>query len=289
MRYRLFPYLAGAVVLVGAFVGCESSFDPFEESDIQFSIFGYVDVAADTQFVRVSSLRRSVEDTGALEAEVTLEDLTRGGTTALRDSVVRFGNGAVVHNFWTSRRIEPSTAYRLTATGPDGNAASAEFETPPQFPNPTLESGITIYSSPQFPPMAQAIFFEGIEKFADLRVVYHLEEPSTTVVLSYLDRIIRTGETTHSVSFSAYEDVQRALTGSPGVVCPRLQSARVFVAAATDAWPDLADLDSETLALPTTVANVEGGLGFVGGVITRERTWEGMNGVFSLHWQGCQE
>jgi hypothetical protein len=92
----------------------------------------------------------------------------------------------------------------------------------------------------------------------------------------------------HSVSFSAYEDVQRALSGAPGALCPRLRSAEIFVAAATEAWPELGSLDRETRALPATASNVEGGLGFVGGVITRSRVWEGMNGVFSLHWQGCQ-
>lgn len=289
MRARYLLCFAGLAVLVGVLAGCESTFDPFEESEITFSVFGYVDVAADTQFVRVSALRRSVEDAGALEAEVTLEDLTRGDRSALRDSVVRFENGAVVHNFWTTKRINPATAYRLTVTGSDGATASAAFATPPQFPNPTLESGITIYSSPQFPPMAQAIFFNGIEKFADLRVAYRLEEPNTTVVVSYLDRVLDTGEGTSSVSFNAYEDVQSALAGTPGPDCPRLRAATVFVAATTDAWPDLADLDTETLALPTTASNVEGGLGFVGGVITRSRVWEGMQGVFSLHWQGCQE
>lgn len=289
MRHRFLPLLAGfgAVALAAALAGCESSFDPFEESGISFSIFGYVDVAADTQFVRVSALRQSAYEDEPVDAVVTLEDLTRGRTATLQDSVVRFGSGAVAHNFWTAEAVEPGTAYRLTATGPDGATATAAFETPPQFPNPTLESGITIYSSPEFPPMAQAVFFTGIEAFADLRVTYVLEEPRTTVVISYVDRIIRTGEDTHSVAFGAYEDVQRALSGAPGELCPRLRSAEIFVAATTEAWPDLGSLDPETRALPATASNVEGGLGFVGGVITRSYDWTGMNGVFSLNWQGC--
>lgn len=290
MRPRLLLPLIGlgAAALAVAAAGCESSFDPFEKSGVAFSIFGYVDVAADTQFVRVSALRQSAYEDEPVEAVVTLEDLTRGRTTTLRDSVVEFGNGAVVHNFWTAEAVTPGTAYRLTATAPDGATAAAAFETPPQFPNPSLESGITIYSSPEFPPMAQAVFFRGIENFADLRVTYVLEEPRTTVVISYLDRILRTGEETHSVSFSAYEDVQRALSGAPAELCPRLRSAEIFVAAATEAWPDLGELDPETRALPAAASNVEGGIGFVGGVITRSYEWTGMNGVFSLHWQGCQ-
>ncbi len=285
MRCRLLLLtLLGAAVLAG----CETAFDPFEESDASFSLFGFVDADADTQFVRVAALRQSAYEDAPVEAVVTLEDLTRGETATLRDSVVRFSTGAVVHNFWTTTPVEPGTAYRLTATGPDGRTATASLETPPQFPNPQLESGITLYSSPDNPPTGQGMSFTGIEKMADLRITYDLVEPDINITISYLDRLHRTPGGTLILGFNAYEDVQRVLSGSAGEACPSLSSARVFIAAATEAWPDLVDLDPETLALPGTASNVEGGLGYVGGVITRSGIWEGMRGVFALHHAGCQ-
>lgn len=283
MRRALLLMLAVAVA------GCEDQFEPFEDSDIAFSLFGYLDAAADTQFVRVASLRQSAFENAPVEAVVTLDDLARGETVMLRDSVIEFANGAIVHNFWTDALVRPSASYRLTATGPDGRASSALFEMPPDFPNPELESGLSEYSSVEFPPTAQSMTFYGIEKLADLRVTYALDNPTTTVTISYLTELNRSQSGAYLLAFNAYTDVQRAIGGSEGTACPSLRWARVLVAAATADWPDLADLDPETLALPGTASNVEGGLGYIGGVITRSREWETMRGVFSLHHQGCVE
>ncbi|MDX1530383.1 MAG: hypothetical protein R3362_02535 [Rhodothermales bacterium] len=282
---RLILLLLGAAVLVG----CEDTFDPFEESDLTFSVFGYVDVTADTQYVRVAALRQSAYEDAPVEAVVTLEDLERGTAVALRDSVVGFRNGAFAHNFWTAAPVAPATTYRLTATGPTGEAATATFETPAPFPDPEFESGISQYSSPAFPPTAQSMRFTGIEQLAELRITYVLAEPATTVTVSYLDRISVTPDSALVVGFNAYADVQRALSGTAGEACPSLIAAHVLIAAATAEWPDLVNLDPETLALPSTASNVEGGLGYVGGVITRRGTWGSMQGVFSLHHQGCSE
>lgn len=285
MRFLLLVLLAAS-----ALTGCdEAAFDPFEESDAAFSLFGYADVAADTQFIRVATLRASAYAEEPVEAVGTLEHLETGRVAVLRDSLFRFSSGALVHNFWTAEPVEAAAAYRLTATRPDGAAASATFETPAPFPDPALESGLSPYSSPAFPPRAQSMTFFGIEKLADLRVTYVLEAPDLTVTVSYLDRLFRTPEGRFALGFNAYADVQRALGGAEGAACPGLRSARVFVAATTAEWPDLLDFDAETLALPSTFSNVAGGLGYVGGVMTRSGEWEAMRVVFALHQAGCAD
>lgn len=281
-RFLLLLMLVSAAVGVG----CEESFDPFEESDVAFSVFGYVDAAADTQFVRVTSLRQSAYEEAPVDAVVTLENLTRGDAATLRDSVFLVG-GAFVHNFWTDTEIESGSSYRLTIAPPEGGAATAQFETPPQFPDPELESGLSEYSSAEFPPTAQSMTFVGVEKLAELRVTYVLEEPATTVTISYLDRVRYGLEGRLTVALNAYTDVQAAVGGAEESFCPSLRSARVFVAVATNAWPDLLDLDSETLALPATASNVEGGIGYVGGVITRSGSWPELRAVFGYNQAGC--
>ena len=281
--------LVAAVLAVAlAAGGCESEFEPFETSDAALSLFGYLDVAADTQWVRVSVLRRGVGADEPGGVAVTLEHLGTGERTALRDSVFRFDNGGVVHNFWTDRRVEPATAYRLTAVRPDGATAAARFETPPLFPEPDLESGLSPFSSPTFPPTAQSMRITGVEKLADLRIAFELTDPATTVVVGYLDRIQRSPDGAIYLGTNTYADVREALGGGANAPCPGLRRATVFLAAATDAWPDLTGLDAEELALPSTFSNVDGGLGYVGGVVTREGVFGALPTVFALHQAGCR-
>lgn len=281
--------VAAAVLAVAlAAGGCESAFEPFEETDVALSLFGYLDVAADTQWVRVSALRQGVGASEPTGVAVTLEHLGTGERTALRDSAFRFPTGAVVHNFWTARRVEPGTAYRLVATRPDGAAATVRLRTPPLFPVPDLESGLSPFSSPSNPPTGQSMRITGVEKLADLRIVFELSEPDVTVVVNYLGKVQRTPDGALIVGTNTYADVQRALGGRDTRVCPGLRRATVFLAAATDAWPDLLGLDPEELALPSASSNVEGGLGYVGGVASMEGRWPSLESVFFFHQAGCR-
>ena len=281
---RFLSVLLFCALALGA---CETEFEPFESGDLNFSMVGYIDAEADTQFVRVTDLQRPARPGEALDATVTLENLATGAVTVLRDSVFEFRGGAFVHNVWTPEPVAENTPYRLSAQRAGGGTASATFRTPTIFPNPVLDSGVTLSSSAENPPVLQQIFFSGIEKLADLRIRYALRGSGGTVTISYLDRVREAGNGGLRVSFNAYEDVQRRLAGEAGRGCPSLLSAQVFVAAATEDWPDVQGLDLETFALPGTISNVEGGVGYVGGVSVRTGSWTGMQTVFALHQAGC--
>ena len=54
---------------------------------------------------------------------------------------------------------------------------------------------------------------------------------------------------------------------------------RQTVAAAGPDWPDLAAINDQTLALPNIVSNVEEGIGFLGGIISRTFFWPGFEGT----------
>lgn len=284
MPVRLFAIVLSAVLLVG----CEESFDPFEDAEARFSIQGYLDVSADTQYVRVSELQQSAFADPEVNATITLDDLNQGTSVTLRDSVFTYENGARLHNFWTAAPIAASTSYRITATAPDGASASATFRTPNEIPAPELESGISLASSPDNPPMSQALTIFEVDKVADLQIRYELANPNTTLQLSYTDQLTRAPNGRLTLAFNAYADVQEALTGSVGTVCPGLRRAEIVLATTTSEWPDFQLFDIEELVLPSSETNnVEGGLGFVGGILTLGTEWDALRGVFSLNQAGC--
>jgi len=49
-----------ALLVLGVGSGCEDTFEPYKSSDRHFSIFGYLNAAADTQWIRVAPIRQSV-------------------------------------------------------------------------------------------------------------------------------------------------------------------------------------------------------------------------------------
>jgi hypothetical protein len=112
--------LLGTLLLVG----CENSFEPFAEEGA-YSIYGYLSTERARQFIRVKPLNEPLDLSSAapLGVTVTLENLTAGTATTLRDSVVVFEDEnarSITHNFWTDAPIQPGAEYRITVDGPAG-------------------------------------------------------------------------------------------------------------------------------------------------------------------------
>jgi hypothetical protein len=120
--------------------GCDHPFEPYQEDvGAPFSIFGYLDLRADTQWIRVMPIRQSLlADPAPVDAVVTLEEVGSGRIVTLRDSLFAFEDRGVdgvayAHNFWTTERIEPGTTYRLEAVRSDGVASTATVAMPPEL------------------------------------------------------------------------------------------------------------------------------------------------------------
>ena len=118
-----------------------------------FSVFGYLDLAADTQWIRVTPIRQNIRpDSAAIDAVVTLEHAGSGRVVTLRDSLFRFadpdvaGSSAWVHNFWTTEPLEPEATYRLRVERSDGAATTAVVEMPAE-PHLTLR----FFENPEVP------------------------------------------------------------------------------------------------------------------------------------------
>jgi hypothetical protein len=124
--------LAACLCLV-VVAACDDSFDPYAPSDLAFSVFGYIDASADTQWIRVMPIRPlKVTSQDALGATVTLENLGTGQIIELRDSLFEFSS-YYVHNFWTVEDIEPGAAYRFSATREGKEPAEAVVEIPRDY------------------------------------------------------------------------------------------------------------------------------------------------------------
>lgn len=110
--------------------GCDNSMNAFDEEEGLYSIYGYLDLHEDINYIRIKDINETLQDSdGVIDAKVTFENLDNSTSEILQDTVVEF-DGVKTHNFRTTLDINPDTEYRVTAERSDGKTASATAITP---------------------------------------------------------------------------------------------------------------------------------------------------------------
>lgn len=112
-------YPAIFVIFLALFgIGCETEFDPLQERDrYPFSMYGFLDLHADTQWVRVMPVLDSLvtHNPEPIDAHVTLTREMTGETTVLDDSLFFYGSFAYAWNYRTAE--PPAPAGKVYSTG----------------------------------------------------------------------------------------------------------------------------------------------------------------------------
>lgn len=268
MKRKQSAFAATFLLLVITGMGCDPSVDTFQENELAYSIFGYLNASADTQFVRVEPLRDGMltRAPDSLDVDVTLTDLTTDQTTSLRDSLFRYLDGATAHNFYTTSDIEPTTPYRLTVRGSDGAESYAQTTVPDTFPAPIVVTPIAEEdlgfdcNNPYLNSQRTVVEIRGIERLVAVRALYYAME--TMRSYGHLADTVQTENDVIEARVNYVEDLCRI----PETNAP--QRIEIVVAAGNPDWPDFMRLDWETETLPGVASNVEGGTGLLGGVVT---------------------
>lgn len=262
--------------------GCDPNVDLFRESNQYYSIFGALNVSADTQYVRVEPLRDGLLTSApaTLDATVTLTNLDEGRTVTLRDSVFHYGEDTRAHNFFTTSEIALATSYRLVVDGPGEAETRVETRVPQAMPRPDVSVPVAdcfpncigggppdcdLPGGPETRIASATV--EGIERLVAVRALYTMERPRGAWAYDHLADTVQTGPRTTEARVDYGRDwcsIPRPIDGSS-----RLQRRiQIIVAAGSADWPDFLGLDFETELLPGTASNVEGGVGFFGSVVT---------------------
>lgn len=251
------PILPLVVLLWTISIGCESTFEPLKENDYVFSISGYLDATADTQWVRVMPVRDSLLfEPSPIDATVTLDEIGSNKSTTMNDSLFSYldGGGSYAHVFWTTMDLLPEHTYRLTAERSDGMSSSAEVTIPSDFPTPMVqENFVYIHNS--------------IDRLGDVQSVYHGRDSfsGTVRIKTYShfrpEDTTRTGLDFHSVYI---DQSKEDLTGFPPVV-----KSLIFVAAVGPDYHNFGSIDENVLAIPDGASNIENGLGYLAGIVSK--------------------
>lgn len=258
-------------------VGCDEPFQPLQENEeAPFSMYGYLDVSADTQWVRVTPLREQlVMPPIKPEMHVTLEHLESGNTVVMNDSLFLFPDGFHILNVWSaSETLEPEQTYRLLAERPDGATSSVTLTMPEDFPTPTLqEIGGGCSAN---------LRIEGVERLADVQSKWLIRFyfSGRSEVRFYSIPYRRQAFTVSEDSYSVFISTSREQSEIAGQMISTPDSShilyrRLFVASGGPEWiEDVASLDDLVYALPEGLSNVENGVGYMVGIVSKTIPFE---------------
>jgi hypothetical protein len=251
--------------------GCSTHVDAFVPTDEHlFTIFGVLNPAADTQYVRVKALADSSRLGSArdLDAVASLVHLASGRVIVLRDSFMRVGDrtrDVHVHNFWTTEPIEPGATYRLTVERSDGLASRATATVPDAPPVITFSNTFRI-PCVQRPELANVfnVVLRGAAKIAALDVLYMIDGEAHR--FSQFDNLSnQPGEIHGYVNY--LNDLSWLSPDPRNQLCAHPTHALIAASAAGPEWPDFVSATTlDELAVPHMYSNVENGHGLFGGI-----------------------
>lgn len=130
--YSLLKWLLPSFfVLILITSACDNTIDPFEEGAGIYSIYGYLAIDENPNYIRISDLNEPLvsDPDSELDAVVTLENVETGERETLADTVVQFED-VYTHNFRTELEITPETKYQLTVERSDGEISESSATTP---------------------------------------------------------------------------------------------------------------------------------------------------------------
>jgi|GEM_PF-484588 hypothetical protein len=251
--------------------GCENVFEPLQENDrYAFSMYGTLDLQADTQWVRVMPIWESLipRDPEPNGTKVTLIHQRSGEDTPMQPELFRFSNDVYVWNYWTNKQMEPQEKYIVRAMAPDGRQSYATVTTPSFLPIPVIT-----YSEEFEQGTVRGISEDRLVTMEIRYIVQAYVElgcaPETEIVISHIDDVSMNlnGEYHFHVNNNRVR-IAREL----GVSASNFQVNKrelVVISASVD-WPDIADLSDEVIVLPDVVSNVNNGTGVIAGIASRK-------------------
>lgn len=255
------------------FSNCTDSFQPLQENDqYHFSMYGYLDASADTQWVRISPAREQLETTAEIpEMKVTVENLATGDTITLRDSLFQNRGGNYL-NFWTTEPIQHNQSYRLVAEGPNGKRSQVTVNIPGELPTP-----LVIIQQFFGQPTTYQVVVDNSVNVADVQSKWYVRLVAPNLderrVFSFAYR--NSAKTTDAFggAFTYLLEPEKELDEiERQVLLPQngkieVVYRQIYVASSSSDWSsNIASLDDLTYSLPETFSNVENGAGFLIGI-----------------------
>lgn len=267
-RYSIILSFFSAVLFLG--VACDESFDPREDNtEYFFSMYGYLDATVDTQWVRMVPVRDNFDpNTDPIDVEVRIRNVDTGDEALMSDSLFNPNPLVVMWNFWTTLEIIPEHTYEIVASLSDGRQSSTRITIPPDFPTPVY----ALYFGEEI------IIVRDVDNVADVQAIYRVRDTFFNRELIYTFSHIRDsirspqGDQEKFFRLDGNRDIGLIARNFPDTEF-QILDRQLFVASAGPDWINLYVLDEDIYTLAEGVSNIENGVGFMIGTITKTIPW----------------
>ncbi|WP_237852869.1 DUF4249 domain-containing protein [Rhodohalobacter sulfatireducens] len=271
----------GFFLLFILFSGCNQSFEPLESNnELFFSMYGYLDASADTQWVHITPVREQVDlQNNGKNIRVTIENVNTGHEIVMNDSLFQQGRNFL--NFWTDEPLENSQSYRLSAQLESGEESHVTVQTPAELPTPI----VAVLTVPGAPPEYYVLVDSSVN-LADIQVRYYVRLVATdfeairTFTFAYRNEAEEVEEfpgfyTVEIDPDAELNEIERQLLLPPEGEF-EVVYRQVFVASSSTEWDEeIETLNDVIYALPQTLNNIENGLGYVIGIDSKYVPYKG--------------
>ena len=264
--------LAAGLCLALVVAACDETFEPIAPTDLAFSVWGYLDASADTQWIRIMPIRPlKVTSPDTLDAVVTIEHIETGRIFELRDSLFHFtsrsdpalgAEGAYLHNFWTVEDVEPGATYRFSARRAGKDPAEATVEVPPDY---DVEVAINQRSGRN---ETDELWITGLKHLPFLKASVHYFDDCGWAEAPIPYELHSGDDGTHWIAITKSGAVTREHCGRAWV------ARREFWIVGSEAeWPS-GGYSQDALGESARTSNVTNAVGFLGGVLTKVIPYE---------------
>jgi hypothetical protein len=243
---------------------CDDSLDSFKENDrFIYSISGYLDSSADTQWIRVIHLQEEIDTTGkGIDGTIKMENLENGETTILKDSLFQYSDDVYAYNFWTKQDVEPRGTYRITAERSDGAVSSVTVEIPDTFEDP-------VYHSPASPGDPGRLVIRGVDNLVDVSIRFKIRYNVSGITVNSSIPIISDTIATAGDNYYIPIFPDKIARATQDLDTADILDCELYVARAGADWVDFPSIDRNLIALPEGISNVEDGTGYVVGITSK--------------------
>lgn len=248
--------------------GCEDSFQPLQENDkYYFSIYGYLDAAADTQWIRIGIPRQSIQEVpDPSRITITLEDVETGQSVVMQDSL--FASKDLL-NYWTTIPLDNEHTYQIHAERDDEKSSQVILTIPKELPLPwvienknSTPTGFFIYIDDSAAPIAD------VQSKWYVLLQPQTEKTKRVYTFSYRNALKHTD--TYGGAWYAFADTnaeRQHIMNTNANTEMEVLHRQFFVAAGGPEWDEnISSINDLEYFLDGTASNVENGLGYVVGI-----------------------
>ena len=266
--------IAAAALALSVLAGCDDSFSPISPTDLQFSVFGYLDASADTQWIRVMPIRELVPtQPDSFGAVVMVADVGTGQIVTLRDSVFRFTNyvnpevgseGIYLHNYWTTERIDPGASYRISISANGEEPSEAVVQVPEDF-----QVEVWLRQQSAAARDSDQLRLTGAKHVPFARATSWFRDQCGSYLSDQISFSVKPAvDGVHAINIRKATVVPR---GCGGIFADR---RLLWVVNSEVAWPAGAAYSPTNVGVPEGLSNISHSVGFVAGVMTKTLPYE---------------